>query len=135
MSRAWRSKALLKAPRIEPLRGKATTLAGDTPLVPGQPVSPVAAAGHWVTANASVETELRYPTGPCRNLHAKNAVLENVLFQYVTRRAAGLSRNRGESGSPAGETGSRVTLGARAVSAWRIVPVEVKPVWDTILLK
>jgi hypothetical protein len=46
------------------LRGNAMTLSGDTSLVPGQPVSPIAAAGHWVTANASVDTELWYPTGP-----------------------------------------------------------------------
>jgi hypothetical protein len=44
--------------------GKAMTFAGDTPLVTGQPVSPVAAARHWVTANASVDAEFRYPTGP-----------------------------------------------------------------------
>jgi hypothetical protein len=43
------------APRIEPLGGNAMTVAGDTPLVPGQPVSPAAAAGHWVAANASVD--------------------------------------------------------------------------------
>jgi hypothetical protein len=46
------------------VRGNAMTLAGDTPLVPGQLVSPVAAAGPLVTADASVDAGLRYPTGP-----------------------------------------------------------------------
>ena len=40
------------------------TLVGDTALVSGQPVSPVAAAGHWVIANTSDDAGLRYPTGP-----------------------------------------------------------------------
>ena len=64
MNGPWRSKALLNAPRIESLRGNAMTLAGDTPLMPGQPVSPVTAAGHLVAAIASVDAELRCPTGP-----------------------------------------------------------------------
>jgi hypothetical protein len=39
------------------------TLVGDAPLIPGQPDSPLAVVGHWVTANASADAGLRDAMG------------------------------------------------------------------------
>jgi hypothetical protein len=61
----------------------------------------------------------------CRNPRAKSADLKNDVFQCLVLRFVGVSRNLGAGRD---KQVLELRLEARAVPAWRIVPVEVRHV-------